>query len=166
MILDDYVKGLDADTIMHIGAKSGFFFIGDKVEYEDIIDQIDFEMKAGVRHTMIKNRSVLKKMIEQGEPNKPIEISYIKDGQPLTRGLSLEETKKRYYNRINSIKVLINDAKEYLNNYTKLRERNIIEFYGRVLNDDGIVLVVEGKEEGKYWYKSEYDSDACLDMED
>lgn len=44
---------------------------------------------------------------------------------------------------------------EYIASFAPFEEREVIEEYGR-LSGDGTVLIVEGKEDAKYWLYSEY----------
>ena len=50
------------------------------------------------------------------------------------------------------------DDLDLVSKYTPVKDRKIIETYPR-LQHDGIVIVVTGNENGKYWFKEEYIND-------
>lgn len=48
-------------------------------------------------------------------------------------------------------------AKEYADDMPTLRERKVLEIYQKIESGEGIVILVEGKENGEFWSKSEFD---------
>ena len=49
-------------------------------------------------------------------------------------------------------------AEDYIKIFKPLRNRKVLEVYPRI-QKDGICIIVEGIEQGKYWDKSEWDKD-------
>lgn len=47
-------------------------------------------------------------------------------------------------------------AKTYLDHFVDMLDREVLECFGSVLEDEGTVILVSGTEQGKYWVVNEY----------
>lgn len=142
--LDEAVQEMGDDVILHIGSESGFVFVGTKKQYEQMIDRISdhyhkFFMEAKNRYTRkIKKYSDKLRELEKSE-------YYEKELRMITESL---RTYKRYLKQICNV----------LNRFKPMRERAAKEVYKRI-SKDGIVILIEGDETGKYWNKQEWEKD-------
>lgn len=50
-------------------------------------------------------------------------------------------------------------CEKYLNTYTPLPDRKVKDAYWKISKEDGICIIVDGTESGKYWNKEEWDAD-------
>ena len=141
--LDKLVHDQDEDTIICIGSKSAWFFIGTKAEYEADIDQISEGLlsKGMVRRArenmrLFKHRvRNIKRLAERGET--PQATSLVNINSALN-------------------KALINTA--YAARFAPVRSRRIRDTYHGI-NGKDVKILVEGDEEGKYWDAEEYRTD-------
>lgn len=142
--LDCVVEALPGNTIMHIGSGTNFFFVGTKAEYEARIDSIYKHYRDFYERL---ERIYTDRINGIGKSNK-YKTKENKDK-------SLEFYRKAKENALN-----------YLKHGLPIRERLVIKVYPR-MQKDGIVIIVEGQEQGKYWDKSEWDreykgGDVCV----
>ena len=143
--LDEAVKKMDDDEIIHIGSASGFVYIGTKQQYEQMIDSISdrchkFFKDAKKRYTRkIKNYSEKLKSIDKESE------TYEKESRMITECI---QRYKRYLKQVCGV----------LERFKPMRERSVKEIYKRI-SKDGIVITMEGDETGKYWSKDEWDRD-------
>lgn len=143
--LDEAVKEMNDDVIIHIGSASGFVYIGTKQQYDKMIDSISeryhkFFLNAKKRYT------------------RKIKIYYGKLK-------ALDEQSETYENCYRMITECIHRYKRYLkqvcgviDRFKPMRERMVKEIYKRI-SKDGIVITIQGDEAGKYWDKDEWDRD-------
>ena len=55
-------------------------------------------------------------------------------------------------------KLDLSRLKKYIQNFKPVMYRRVIDMYPRIQND-GIIIIIEGEEIGKYWTRKEYDED-------
>lgn len=142
--LDECVRELSENDILHIGAQTNYFFVGTKTEYEKQIDDIS---------TYYHN--FYKRVIE--ERTKDIygtvgEIAKLKKDFKYKQNLSAKIA--RLINLYNDKE----NAEKILKEFKPMRSRKVLDVYLRV-QKDGICIIVKGAEQGKYWDKSEWDRD-------
>lgn len=138
--LDKLVHEQDEDTIICIGSKCAWFFIGTKAEYEADIDQIseDLLSKGMVRYARENMRLFtrrvrnIKRLAEHGETPQPSSLVNISTALRTA---------------------LLNTA--YAARFVPVRSRRIRETYHGI-NGKDVKILVEGDEEGKYWDAEEY----------
>lgn len=141
--LDEAVREMDDNEIIHIGSASGFVYIGTKQQYDQMIDSIsdryhNFFKDAKKRYTrkIKKYSEKLKALDEESE-------TYEKEYRMITECV---QRYKRYLKQVCGV----------IDRFKPMRERMVKEIYKRI-SKDGIVITIQGDETGKYWSKDEWD---------
>ena len=138
MTLADALREIQDDEIVHIGSGTGFLFVGDKDAFERDEEKINKEC----RERAIKMMTLYLDNIQKATHN---------IGE---KRIKLEELK----NRVDAIQKLCDKVSEMKDNLIPLSERTVREIYPRI-QGDGVIVLIEGAESGRYWYKSEYDKE-------
>ena len=143
--LDKLVKEIESDNeVLHIGSGTGFIFIGTRKEYDQQIDGVSKRYYDFYRSIPpAREKSIL---------NTAIEIAKLKRDH---------RYKSELIKKVNKITALYNSkiaAEDYIKIFKPLRNRKVLEAYPRI-QKDGVCIIVEGMEQGKYWDKSEWDKD-------
>lgn len=138
--LDDAIKYMPDDVILHIGSRIGFLFVGDKNRYY-------FDIKK-VNSDMIKTQEAIAETAKRK--------LYCEIRKLIVPGIKDKDAKKcvgkiRVYYKTET------DSRKYVSGFVPLEKREIIEIYPRLQND-GIVIIVDGTESGKYWDLKEYEN--------
>lgn len=159
MTLKDFIEGNESDTKtrIYIGAVTNFFYIGYFNEAKKGVLKVDGIYFKKLRRTL----STLKKNLE----NAPANLENSK--RRLNEALSV---KKPDPDKVNSIKETIsyyekiikynpNKIKKLENQiitYTPFLNRRIKEVYKKTYpNEEGLAIIIEGNETGRYWNYSE-----------
>lgn len=145
-ILNDVIENWEGDDDFFIGAKSSFFFIGNKNEYPD-----------GIKEANEFYLNVYRKEYE--DINDFFAETVYKPIKPKN-----EETMTKYAARLRILANRIeNESKEVIEIYKRwqthvdLQDRKIIDAYLKIQpSEPGIVFIVEGKDSGRFWFKEEY----------
>ena len=134
-VIEDYAK---SDQILHIGTKdgSGFFFIGTKAELYESIPRLEEFSRKSIGDSLRKLRSEL---IATDNAR------YADDIKP--------EKLRQYNGKCEELTKKILRIEEQ--SRTKLMDRQIVDVYPRLLGD-GIVMIIEGGECGRFWFRYEY----------
>jgi len=143
------------EVVLHIGSKTGYFFIGTKDEYYADIDQINNDYIKRIKATIYKYQTLFK----PNDKPKPYEewVSHRKYND------ESEETKRIDYNSYllkrekNKQCVVDNLPKQQnkLDHWIDIDDREVLDVYPRI-QEDGIVVIVEGDEIEEYYYRQEY----------
>ena len=148
MTVDYFMQHLaDPNQLYNIGSKSGFFFIGTRLEWNKCIDDLS---KKRLKH--LKNRrKAAKRKVEraQGRLNrKPVKLIFGKD---------LEGT-IAYLNS-----VVIKGSRQYVHfnrlvkAFTPFRAREIKDIYSRATEIDGTNIIVDGLDTRDFWLREEFE---------
>lgn len=140
--LSDAISMADDNLIINIGSASAFFFIGTKRDYENKIDKISVSFVDYNKGLMDKYKSLIENAIE-------ILIRH-------------ESTTKERVEAIGKLKKYYRPYKKcekYLDTFTPIMDRKIKDVYWKNKKEDGVCIIVEGTESGKYWDKEEWDAD-------
>ena len=150
MTIDYFMQHLaDPNQLYNVGSKSGFFFIGTRLEWNKCIDDLS---RKRLKH--LKNRrKAAKREVEraQGRLNrKPVKLIFGKD---------LEGT-IAYLNS-----VVIKGSRQYVHfnrlvkAFTPFRTREIKDIYSRAVKADGVNIIVEGLDTRDFfWMREEFES--------
>ena len=142
--LDFAISLMDADDILHIGSSTGFIFIGTKEEYYKNVGGISAHWKKFYQDIVkIREKSIMSTVAEITKLKKDYKYK-----------TSLED-------KINKLKILYaskTGAEDILKVFKPVQSRKVLDVYPRI-QMDGICIIVEGAEQGKYWDKSEWDRD-------
>lgn len=140
MALADVIDKLPDDEVIHIGSDTGFFFVGRKDEYYRDIDQISQDYLQTAHKKLKEHLKRIKKLNE--DLKKPVvDFAQIKTIQGKIR----TAVEKAQYNE------------KYISEFEPIPNRKVVEIYNR-LQGDGICVVVTGAENGKYWFREEYEN--------
>lgn len=144
MLLKEFIEKTDDKTLFYIGANSAFMFAGYKPEYEEEITEISDRYYDSAQKGLKADKNTLKRLLETDiwYNDEPVEI-YV-------------QKLKNHSERIEQTVNRISERTLYIQNFTDLWEREIKEKYSRI-TDNGIVVIIDGTENGQYWDKEEYD---------
>lgn len=130
MTLADALREIPGDEIVHIGSGTGLLFVGDKDTFEEDERQITEQCQKRAA-----------KMIQR----------YVKDIERIAIAVALEE-------QLDSILDLCDKINEQVRNIKPITERTVREVYPRI-QGDGVIVLIQGTENGRYWDKTEYDKE-------
>lgn len=143
MTLEQWRQTQKADTLISVGSRSGYMFIGTLTEYDDSIDEVSREVKAQIEKTLRSTEDTVRSV------EKALSAGKMRRGDisPASLQKRLNEFTKRRENT----------AAE-LRHFKPLRDREVLDVYPRLNPDDGLCVIVEGDENGAVWFKAEYDT--------
>ena len=142
--LDFAISLMGEDDILHIGSSTGFIFIGTKEEYHKNVGGISSHWKKFYQD-IVKSR-------EKSIMSTVAEITKLKKDYKYRPALE---------DKLNRLKILYaskTGAEDILKAFKPIQSRKVLDVYPRI-QMDGICIIVEGQEQGKYWDKSEWDRD-------
>lgn len=146
-VLENVVENFKgSDIILHIGAQSGFFFVGTAEEFEKEIDDIS-DGFVPVLEDKIKNAQRDIELVS----NATICKNFEEDIETFSTRLTNAAAKLR-----TAIKI-IPETRAYIESYTPMRKRKVKSFNKRI-EENTVAIVVEGIENGDYWDRTEWDS--------
>lgn len=136
MTLADALREIQDDEIVHIGSGTGFLFVGDKDTFEEDEEKISKECRErAIKMMALYMDNIRKATCDIGQ-----------------KRIKLEELK----NRADAIQKLCDKVGEMMGNLIPLPERTVREVYPRI-EGDGVIVLISGTENGRYWEKKEYD---------
>lgn len=170
MKLIDELKA-NSGNIVKVGAMNGFFFIGladdavvdiDKINdryicnYEETIKSLEKSAENAEKKLRNDIRSA-KTFIKENEGKEDVNQKHLSRAMKLValspEGIKAEAERMR--------KVYLRRKKrlvDHLKNADRLLNREVIDSYDSILGD-GRILIVDGIEEGKYWFPEEYEAE-------
>ena len=160
--LKTFMKEQAEDNVIYsIGSSTGYFFIGTKEEYYKLIDSIS---EKHVNYPLNRLNSMTKTLEykKSHPPEKTTKIRVWEGGKRKEVEISLEQLTIRWEKEIKTHQKTIETYKKRLEKFKKFPDRKIKEFYSRIDKEDGKILIIEGKEEGAYWYRKEFKRDYKL----
>lgn len=136
MKLKTYLNKLDEKDIVSIGAKNGigYIYIGEAGNIDQILNEFE-----NYRKKMTKKLKVLKKE----------EVDLL-NGEPFDGDVH------EHAGKIAKCFTSIEETKKYLDTYVDPLKRDICNTDKRIA-DNGVRIIVSGKEKGDFWFKYEYD---------
>lgn len=138
MTLADALREIPDDKVLHIGSGTGFLFVGNKDTFEEDEEKISKECRErAIKMMALYMGNIRKATCDIGQ-----------------KRIKLEELK----NRVDVIQKLCDKVSEMKDNLIPLSERTVREVYPRI-QGDGVIILIQGTENGRYWYKSEYDKE-------
>lgn len=139
--LDDVMKEIPDDEVVHIGSGSSFLFIGTKEDYARDIKKVSAKCIRDAKRVLDEVHQQIKRDIK-ALINPNITVRELPDLLCRLRG-RVEDAEK---------------MEAYLKKFVAISKRTVKEAYPSIV-EDGIVLIIEGREVGKYWMLSEYRRD-------
>ena len=140
--LDDCIEEMLDDVVLHIGSNSCFVFVGNRETYKADIQGISKNLLKNAKRLLAKNLETMEKEIKNMDPS------------------GKEDMLRRSARRIGSLYEWVENYRKYIQGFSPLMDRKVIDIYPR-LQGDGIVIIVEGSEIGSFWTKEEYDKRHC-----
>lgn len=144
MTLDELRQKIgNDDTILSVGSRSGYMFVGTRQDYDREIDAISAEVKTVLEDKLGGVEATI---------------------QSLQAALAAEHTRKGSISpdsvrkRLAEFEEKQRALAETLAIFKPLRERKVIDLYPRINPDDGLCVIIEGGEIGEAWFKDEYDA--------
>lgn len=144
MKLEKFLKTLDEDQIISIGAQNGanYLYIGRAGDVELI-----GEMFSQYRYRSVSRLAYLEKTLKELVKEVP------KKGKDQAETDRLIEG---YAKNVTSTYLGIEKHRTYLSKYSDPLKREVVETENRDC-EEGIRVIIKGSEKGKYWFKSEFD---------
>ena len=137
-LLIDVLLKINPDVVVHIGSKSSFFCICSAQELIRNIDDISEKVHSDWKESYEKHRRNLERTLQ----NMPeFSESGIKEYESL-----MDSWTNKVMIQIQSLKIDEANIKEFI----PLKERKVKDTYER-MSQDGICVILEGNEIGKYW---------------
>lgn len=138
MTLGEFMAQADNDTTFYVGAQSAFIFIGNRAKYYRDVEKID----KGIKELWKRKVSLAKKDLKE---------------HALIPRPGLPEKREEYDRRMLQLTNRLLDAKRCRKECKTLSDREIKTIFNKTI-DAGKALIIEGEENGRYWFEYEYDS--------
>lgn len=157
MLLLDKLKTLDKNEDVYIGSKSAFFYMDKPDLFENMIDELDGKFK----YNFAKSIKSAEYKIEMHKPLKPTKgarenrIVY-ENGKRVLKQLTYKDLLELWQERLNKLQSNLKRAKRNYDEYKDLKDRKVIDCY-KSINGDATIVIVEGREASRFWFKSEYE---------
>lgn len=148
-ILKNAIEKLKNDDIFCVGSRTGYFFIGNKAEWERDKDEIESWCNAFTKNAEVAAKEVWKKRVYEGLPDIREKYSnYTKWYNETRQAIQhLAMAQKR-----------LDESRKTVKKYKPVLNRTVIQEYARDIPGEGIatVFLIGGVEVGKYWSREEY----------
>lgn len=140
--LIDVLQEIEPDKIVHVGASTGFFYVGAAKDAINEIDGISNQYLSEIKSRREHHISKLEKEI--------MEI-------PLKEKSLYDWLKKvdHWITRVQKKRCLVENDNKDIKDFKSFRNRNVVEMYERV-QKDGVVIIVSGIERGEFWDLEEF----------
>ena len=139
-----------------LGSAMAFFYIGSvEDDIEDTINAInddyiqrDNDSLARFEKASMASDDAIRKQVITNEKKK-------KNPQEFTEEQMVQmiaEERKR-------LEKVIENKKKYLNTAVRMLDREVLNVYpaDEIFDDEDLIVIIEGKENGDYWFRSEYE---------
>ena len=140
MKINEVIQEMDNETILNIGSGSGWFFIGKKEDYEKNIEKISRSYLNNAKEREKKYRERIR------EANEVLADSKLTFDE-------LEKMVKKIRRNFPALKLV----EKYINEFIPIKKREVKNIYDKDKKEDGICIVVEGTENGKFWDREEWE---------
>lgn len=140
MKISEVIQEMDNETILNIGSESGWFFIGKKKDYEKNIEKISRSYLNDAKEREKKYREKIREANEALSDNK----------------ITFDELSKMV-KRIRTYFPGLKLVEKYISDFIPIKKREVKIVYDKDKKEDGICIVVEGTENGKFWDREEWE---------
>lgn len=140
MKISEVIQEMDNETILNIGSGSGWFFIGKKEDYEKNIEKISRSYLNDAKEREKKYREKIREANEALSDNK----------------LTFDDLNKMI-KRIRTYFPGLKLVEKYISDFIPIKKREVKSVYDKDKKEDGICIVVEGTENGKFWDREEWE---------
>ena len=150
---------MDSDRrYLKIAAKDGsqFFYCGTKEDFMENYSDYNKDCKAEAIFQMKKAKDRLKNLLKKGAST-VADYAGKHPGECSVEGYM--EYLRSYFSAVVSTEEKRQRRKEYLENYKRLQNREVVESFpaSEAIDEDCLVVYIEGNEVGKYWDLAEQD---------
>jgi len=156
--LKEFLETLEPEQVVYIGTEGGggFMFCSPASKFKDDAEKIDKDNIEKLKFLINKAHRVRRIVGDKITFLKKVanDESSTKDGRLKAINRELPRLEDNIVVLCNSLSKLYNFEKS-LENYIPLGDREVVESYER-LQKDGLVVMVEGVENGSYWFVEEY----------
>lgn len=157
MKLAEYIESQPSGIKYFIGAKSNFLFIGNKATFIRDAELVNETIKRNHLNHIKATTERLVRLLREGEPTVDVVDRYIdSNGKWREHFIPYELAVSRYNESIDTCHKNIKFYSDYMRAYVPFSDRGIIEIQNRDIHNDGLIILIEGIEEGKYWFEHEY----------
>lgn len=158
MKLNEKIRNMEEDEKICVGSGSAFFYIGPARNFFKDIDEInDMQMKKTQ-----KNLQSVTNQVEKYLETKPsVDEKYVEkywdfdENVFKERTVPYEEIYAKWEKKYIKLSRTLERDKDFVDNFTNFETREIKEVYKNIDND-ATIIIVEGKEQGRFWLKNEY----------
>lgn len=144
-LLTKAIDAMKEDTVIFVGSKTNYFFIGTKEEFYRDLDKIEAFCKEFVERSYYQSAETWEQNVLAGLPSR---ADFDSDHD-------WKEAAKRTVTALNNAQQLMQHYEKEYGKYKPVIDRGTVEEYERT-QGDGHVIIVSGIEIGKYWFRSEY----------
>lgn len=157
--LQQFMDNQAEDNVIYsVGSSTGFIFIGTKDEYNKLIKQINNRHFTYLRYRLNSTKHTLEYKLTR-KPNKPIKVKVWEFGKKVEKEISVKEQVEEWKKEVANLKKIIANYEDRLKHFVDFPDRKIISYYSKIDSIDGKILIIEGKEEGAYWFRYEFQKD-------
>lgn len=157
--LQQFMDNQAEDNVVYsIGSSTRYLFIGTKDEYNKLIKHISNKHINYLRYRFNSTKHTLEYK-KNHKPNKPIKVKVWQFGKRIEKEISVKEQVAEWGKEIDNLKRIIANYDSRIKTFVEFPDRKIISYYSRIDETDGKILVIEGKEEGAYWFRYEFQKD-------
>jgi len=154
--MDKLMKILKDTTCKNVkvGAKdgSGFFYAGTVNNFIENFDMIDKACKKEAKDTANRRKEELDKLCSSAPtPEMWARKCVARDNLDDLNCARYEQNLGRHFHKIAHAAEAAKLAKDRNKYYAKLGSRNVIDCYASNMDEDCVIIIVEGYEVGKYW---------------
>ena len=165
MILDELIESYPSDKEFMIGAHTGYFFGGNKTEYETAIDAMYRNHKAKTeaeyRHAMSVKEDA-RNYIKHYNNGKTVTISYVFDRDRVGEEAYANECREKL-REIEALRKFYMRVKDYINMSDMIdrcknelalptyRRREVIEVNDSLVNPEVAKILIPGIHSGRFW---------------
>lgn len=140
MKINEVIQEMDNETILNIGSESGWFFIGKKEDYEKNIEKIS---RSYLNNAKEREKKCREKIREANEVLADSKLTFDE----------LDKMIKKIRRYLPALKLV----EKYINEFIPIKKREVKNIYDKNKKEDGICIVVEGTENGKFWDREEWE---------
>lgn len=153
MQLKNAIEAMDDSTVIFVGSKTGFVFIGTKAEWNRDKDEINSWCEEFTRNEVEMATDSWEKAICSGLPMKDKYVNHDKWASDAFAAIT----------KLGNAQRRLIDARKANKKFKPIEKRLVVEEYDRTVPGEvGRVLIVGGTEVGKYWLKDEYDTKSIV----
>ena len=158
MKLKDKLTTLNPKEDVYIGSKSAYFFIGTPEEFTKTQAElyIHWHRVYEDRLRNAKAKLELHKTLKPKPSKEPVTKLVWEHGESVRKELTYDEVLKSWEKKHTEIEKQIEHAQELLDGYKYFGSREIRHIY-RNLHNDATIIIVEGEESARFWFKSEWE---------